>query len=307
MDDILEARPAVEAQRREASQVTDLTERALRLIAWGEYGQLHALMHERIARPLPTGPIAKTPSRVIRSVDAEEGDVEVRGVRPLASTSIPVREPVRVLLVQLHAAVREAIAMAFEKEPDLRVAGEAASLAEAREKLHGVDIAVIDPALPDGYGCDLIRELREASPQAQALVLSATVDRAQLARAVERGAAGVLDRTTHLDDLVRCVRRLHAGETLLPPIEVVELLREAARERDREREDRRAIARLTPREHDVLALLAEGLDSHAVTERLHITGRTERNHTANILAKLGVHSQLQAVLLALRYGLVEIG
>ena len=124
---------------------------------------------------------------------------------------------------------------------------------------------------------------------------------------IESGASGVLSKTAGLDEVVDAVRRLRAGETLMPLDEVVELLRFAGRERDREREDRHSIASLTPREREVLQALAEGLDSATIASRLHITVRTERNHVANILAKLGVHSQLQAVLFAARYGVVELG
>jgi DNA-binding NarL/FixJ family response regulator/signal transduction histidine kinase len=218
----------------------------------------------------------------------------------------PRSEPVRVLLVEDHAAVREAIAVAFRQEPDFEIVGEAGSLAEARSMLNEVDVAVIDLGLPDGYGGDLITELRAANPRAQALVLGASLERSELARAVDRGAAGVVDKTAHLLDVVQSVRRLHAGETLLPVTEVVELLRLATRERQREDMDRRAASHLTPRERDVLQLLAEGLDSQGVADRLHITIRTERNHISNILAKLGVHSQLQALVFALRYGLIEV-
>ena len=215
-------------------------------------------------------------------------------------------ERIRVLLVEDHAAVREAIAAMLEREPDLEVTGQAASLAAARDLLDNVDVAVVDLGLPDGYGGDLIKELRAVNRHAQALVLSASLDRADIARAVESGAAATLNKTVHLDELVDAVRRLRRGETLLPLDEVVELLRYASHEREREYQDRQAIAQLTPRERDVLHALAGGLDSQAIADRLHISLRTERNHAANILAKLGVHSQLQALVFALRYGVVEI-
>jgi two-component system nitrate/nitrite response regulator NarL len=221
----------------------------------------------------------------------------------------PEEEAVRVLLVEDHTAVRESLASTFEREAGFNVVGQAESLAEARQMLHEaepVDVAVVDLGLPDGYGADLIKELREASPQAQALVLSASLDRAEIARAVERGAAGVLHKTTHLDEVVEAVLRLRAGETLLPIEEVVELLRFASTRREEEYEARIAIARLTSREIEVLQVLAEGLDGERIAERLHISLRTERNHMSNILAKLGVHSQLQALVFALRYGVVEI-
>jgi PAS domain S-box-containing protein len=225
---------------------------------------------------------------------------------PLDTAGTKATEQVRVLLVEDHIAVREAIAAAFERNADFSVVGQAASLAEARGMLEGVDVAVLDLGLPDGSGADLIAELHEVDPRAQALVLSATLDRADVARAVEGGAAGALDKTARLDEVVDAVRRLRAGETLLPLDEVVELLRFAGREREQKRADREAIARLTPRERELLQALADGLDSQRIADRLQISVRTERNHVASILAKLEVHSRLQALVLALRYEIVEI-
>jgi DNA-binding NarL/FixJ family response regulator len=212
---------------------------------------------------------------------------------------------VRVLLVEDHTAVRQAIAAMFEREPDFDVVGQAGSLAGARRLLREVDVAVVDLGLPDGYGGDLIKELSDVNPRAQALVLSASLDRAETARAVQYGAAGTLDKTARLAEVVNAVRRLRAGETLLPLEEVVELLRFADHQREQEHKDRYAIERLTPREHEVLQALADGLDSQAIADRLHISIRTERNHVASILAKLGVHSRLQALVFVMRYGVVD--
>jgi DNA-binding NarL/FixJ family response regulator len=225
---------------------------------------------------------------------------------PMTEGKDTPHDPVRVLLVETHVALREAIALGFEREPGFTVAGEAGTLAEARELLDGIDVAVVDLRLPDGYGGDLVKELLAVNPQAHALALGMGLDHAEIARAMDSGAAGVLDGTAHLDEIVDAVRRLRAGETLMPLTDVIELLRFAGRQREREREDRKALARLTPREREVLQALAEGLDSQGIADRLHITVRTERNHIASILAKLGVHSQLQALVFALRYGIVEI-
>jgi DNA-binding NarL/FixJ family response regulator len=105
----------------------------------------------------------------------------------------------------------------LEREPDLTVVGQAGSLAEARGMLGGVDVAVLDLALPDGNGGDLIDELRATSPGASALVLSASVDRAEIARAVQRGAAATIDKMAHLDEVVDAVRGLR---THRPPPDV---------------------------------------------------------------------------------------
>jgi PAS domain S-box-containing protein len=215
-------------------------------------------------------------------------------------------EPVRILLVEDHVAVREAIAAQFEREPDFTVVAQAGSLAEAREMLDGVDVALLDLGLPDGFGADLIEELWAVSPRAEALVLSASLDRASMARAVHGGAAGLIDKVAHLDEVVDAVRRLRAGERLLPVDDLVELLSYDRRRREQEHLDREAIAALTQREVEVLQALADGLGSQAIADKLHITVRTERNHVANILAKLDLHSRLQALVFCLRYGVVEI-
>lgn len=236
--------------------------------------------------------------------------------RPSAGTRVHVKLPLgaarvsaertRVLLVEDHAAVRQAIATALSQEDDFEVVGEAGSLAEARQMLDQFDVAIVDLALPDGYGGVLITELRERNPEAQALVLTASLDRAQVARAVESGATAVINKTAPLEQLLTDIRRLRSGETLLGREEVVELLSFAGRQRDREYRDQQALASLTPRERDVLQALADGLNNQQIADRLHITVRTVHNHVANILAKLGVHSRLQAVVFALRYRLVEI-
>ena len=215
-------------------------------------------------------------------------------------------QEVRILLVEDHASVRQATASVLEQEPGFRVVGQAGSLAEARKKLDGVDVAVVDLGLPDGYGGDLIRDLREASPRAQALVLSAMLDHSEIARAVESGAAGVLDKVAGIEEVVEAVRRLRAGETLMPLEEVVGLLRLAGSQREEAYEARQTIAQLTSREIEVLQALADGLDSNQVAGRLNISVKTETNHMTSILNKLGMHSRLQALVFAIRHGVVEV-
>ena len=212
----------------------------------------------------------------------------------------------RLLLVEDHAAVREAMAAVLEAEPDVEEVRQAGSLTEARTLTDGIDVAVIDPALPDGNGVDLIADVRRGSPDAQTLIITTQTDRSVAASAVERGAAGVLTEEARLQDVLAAIRRLGRREPLMSADEVVDLLRLAARRRERELDERRALDSLTAREREVLQLLAEGLDNRAAADRLHVSPRTHRNHIANILAKLDVHSQLQALLFALRYGVVEI-
>jgi DNA-binding NarL/FixJ family response regulator len=219
-------------------------------------------------------------------------------------------EETRILLVEDHASFRQALAFMFEREPEFTVVGQAGSLAEAREFLNGsgdgMDVAVCDLALPDGDGFDLIEELSSKHGKVTTLVLSASLEPARFARAVEAGASGVLHKAAAIGDIVDAVRRLRAGEALLSPNEIIEMLRMVSRKRQEEMEAQRAIERLTRREKEVLQALAAGLDSKDIAEKLHITVETERTHMVNILNKLGVHSRLQALVFAARNGVVEI-
>jgi two-component system, NarL family, nitrate/nitrite response regulator NarL len=217
--------------------------------------------------------------------------------------------PIRVLLVEDHASFRQALAFMLEREPGFEVAGQVGSLAEARqlngEVLENVEVAIVDLALPDGDGLELIEDF-SSQPRMTTLVLSASLEPGRFARAVEAGASGVLHKSTPIKDIVEAVQLLRAGEALLSPAEVVEMLRLVGRERQEELAARQAVERLTPREKEVLEALAEGLESKEIAEKLNVTVETERTHMVNILHKLGVHSRLQALVFAARYGVVRI-
>ena len=214
----------------------------------------------------------------------------------------------RLLLVEDHASFRQTLALVFDQQPDFQVVAQAGTLAEARRVMRGreADLGVIDLALPDGEGIELIEEIREANPEFAALVLTASLDRAEHARAIEAGAVGVLHKSTDVDEIMDTARRVMAGETLISPEELVEMLILAGQSREEEREARASIEQLTRREMQVLKALAEGLTNKEIAERLHMSVDTERTHMMNILSKLGVHSRLQALLFAARYGLIEL-
>ncbi len=214
----------------------------------------------------------------------------------------------RILLVEDHASFRQTLAFIFDREPEFEVVAQAGTLAEARRKMEGLqaDLGVIDLSLPDGEGVELIRELRDASREFAALILTASLDKAEHARAVEAGAAGVLHKSADVDEILTATRRLSAGETLLSPQELVELLRLAGQNREQEREAMMSLGQITPREKEVLQTLAEGLSNKQIAARLHMSVDTERTHMMNILNKLGVHSRLQALLFAARHGLVKL-
>jgi len=214
----------------------------------------------------------------------------------------------RILLVEDHASFRQTLAFVFDQQPEFEVVAQAGTLAEARRTMEGseADLGIIDLTLPDGEGTELIGELHEANPDFVALVLTASLDRTEHARAVEAGATGILHKSADVDAILDATRRLGEGETLLSESELIALLRLAGQNREEKVEARASIEQITPREKEVLQKLAEGLSNREIAARLHMSVDTERTHMMNILNKLGVHSRLQALVFAARHGLVEI-
>lgn len=215
--------------------------------------------------------------------------------------------PIRLLLVDDHAAFRLPLALILEREPDLVVAAQAGSLGEARALLPEiagtVDVALVDLHLPDGNGIEVVRDLRAANQHGQMIVLTADTEQLHHANAIEAGAAGVISKSAEPGQIIDAIRRVHAGETVQPAQEIIALLRLAGQERERKRDVQATLAQLTPREREVLNLLAEGLDNQAIAERLFISPDTARAHVVRVLGKLGVESRLQAAIFAIRHGI----
>ena len=161
-----------------------------------------------------------------------------------------VGEESRIMLVDDHTSFRQPLAFMLEREPDLTVVAQAGSLAEAREVLRGahedgpeVDVAIVDLELPDGFGTEFVAELLADDPDVHVLVLSAFSDKGTLALAVEAGAAGVLHKSSRIDDITDAVRRLRSGEQLLSQREVIEAVRYVSRTRSEARGGRRSHGR----------------------------------------------------------------
>jgi DNA-binding NarL/FixJ family response regulator len=212
-------------------------------------------------------------------------------------------ETTRVLLVEDHASFREALAYVLGDEPGFTVTAQAGSLEEARVAIRDADVALVDLGLPDGAGVEVIRELRRANRRCRLMVLSASMDDFELLHAVEAGAVGVLHKSSRLTEIAGAIGRLVRGEDPMPEETRTKLRLVGSTE---ERETRRDAERLTPRERKVLGALGQGLDNDEIARRLGMTLRTERAHMVHILAKLGAHSRLEALVRAARCGAVEI-
>ena len=225
-----------------------------------------------------------------------------------ADTREPAPTRVRVLIVQDHPPLASAIARVLAAEPDLAVAGISGTGADAlkaaaRDK---PDVVLMDFRLPDVSGPAAATSLQGAYPDAAIVFHSADDSEAALLDAVDAGATAYLTKDATAQQIVEAVRRASRGEVLIP----VELFARAiARQRNvltRKREREKLLAEFTPRELDILHLLAEGLDTMAMSERLRIAPHTVEWHVRHVIEKLQVHSKLQAVIAAARKGLIEL-
>jgi two-component system, NarL family, response regulator DevR len=222
---------------------------------------------------------------------------------------VSASSPTRVMLVDDHASLRRPLAFMIEREPDLTVVAEAGSLAEARAHLQAgtsPDAVILDLNLPDGDGTDLIRDLRRVNPLANTLILSGVVDVRSRARAVAAGAGAVFPKTTEIEELIDAIRRMRQGEVLISPAEAMELVRYAEQVGREDRIVAAGVAELTPREREILRALADGLSDKEIAERLYIGDKTVRNHVTSMLSKLGAESRLQALVIAIRHGVVRV-
>ena len=218
-------------------------------------------------------------------------------------------DPTRVLLIDDQTVMREALGVALAREPDVEITGMVGTIVEARSCLARtpVDVAVTELELPDGHCSTLIHDLRHGRPLVQVLILTATPDRYELGEAVTAGAAGVLLKSAPLTEIVSAVRRLCAGQPVVEPAELVRLLRLVEERRSEHQSAQAALARLTPRERDVLVALAQGLSDKEIAQQLHVSRPTVHTHMVNLLGKLEVESRLQALVFAVKHGVVRLG
>jgi two-component system NarL family response regulator len=214
---------------------------------------------------------------------------------------------IRVLLADEHALFREAVKMVLDGEPDITV------VAEARDGLRAVSeaerltphVALIDAGLPNCDGVRATQLIGKRVASCRVLVLASGEDLNLLEAAIRAGARGFLTKERPLDELIAAARALHRGETLVPPLMLGGLLARLTR-RVREQDDAiRRIARLTRREKEVLALLAEGADNEGIAQRLVVSPQTARTHIQNVLSKLDVHSRLEAAMFVTQNALLD--
>ena len=208
---------------------------------------------------------------------------------------------IRVLIVDDHAVVREGLRTYLGLQDGIEIAGEAANGREAvaeAERLRP-EVILMDLEMPELDGVGAMRELRRRGVECRVIVLTSFSDERRLLPAIQAGAAGYLLKDAEPREVVRAVRAAHEGETLLAPAVAARLVEAIA-------EPAGAPAqRLTPREQEVLELIAAGLSNKLIARRLGIAEKTVKTHVGHVLAKLGVSDRTQAAMYAVRTGLVR--
>lgn len=220
----------------------------------------------------------------------------------------PTAGRVRVLIVQDHPLLAGAIARVLEGQPDLAVTSVCASAAAAVKATaeERPDVVVMDFRLPDMTGPEAARMIQNEHAQAAIVFHSADESETALLDAVDAGATAFLTKDATADQIIEAVRRASVGAVLIP---VALFARAIARQQglaaSKLKHDQLR-AEFTPREIDVLHLLAEGLDTAAMSLRLGIAPHTVEWHVRHVIEKLEVHSKLQAIIAAVRNGLIEL-
>lgn len=213
----------------------------------------------------------------------------------------------RVLVADARPLVRAALRVALDAEDGVVVVAEAANTEEAVAEGHRVrpDVVLLDAHLPPGGGVEACALLKSAALAARVLVVSELPDEELLLATVEAGGDGYAEWSGGIAGLSADIRRLHAGEASIPPGMLGLLLRrliQRGREADRAMD---RFSRLSRREREILALMVEGMDNHAIARALVISPHTARTHAQNVLAKLDVHSRVEAAAVAVEFGLIE--
>jgi DNA-binding NarL/FixJ family response regulator len=210
-------------------------------------------------------------------------------------------DDIRVLIVDDHAVVREGLRTYLALQDGIAVAGEAADGDEAlvRAAELAPDVILMDLVMPRRDGLAAMRELRARGSTARVIVLTSFTDDERIMPAIQAGAAGYLLKNVQPAELARAVRAAHAGEALLDPSVAARLVEAVAAG-----SASAPPPPLTPREHEVLALIVAGMANKRIARELGLSEKTVKAHVGRLLAKLGVADRTQAALLAVRTGLV---
>jgi DNA-binding NarL/FixJ family response regulator len=205
-------------------------------------------------------------------------------------------KPIRIALVDDHPLLRQGIAALISDQPDLQLVGQASNGLEAIEqfRLHRPDLMLMDLQMPGMNGIDAMSAIRAEFPDARFVVLTTYTGDVQIVRALKAGARAYLLKSLLHRELLDTIRAVHAGQKRIPPEIAAELADHAADDS------------LTPREIEVLRLIAAGNANKIVADKLSITEETVKAHVKNILSKLDANDRTHAVTIGLKRGIIEL-
>ncbi|MBI2956342.1 MAG: response regulator transcription factor [Acidobacteria bacterium] len=214
------------------------------------------------------------------------------------------RENIRVLVVDDHAMFREGLCQLLAAEDDITVVGEARTGAECLGLVGKLkpDIVLLDLKMPDRNGLEVLSDLTRADAPAQVIILTASEDESDYVEAVRRGARGIVPKAAATERLLEGIRKVSQGETWIDQRVAAEVMKAITETPGPRRGDK---ALLTPREHEIVLLVAQGFRNKEIADRLSISEQTVKNHLHNIFDKLGVSDRLELALYALHHKLAK--
>jgi DNA-binding NarL/FixJ family response regulator len=209
----------------------------------------------------------------------------------------------RVLIADDHGIVRSGLRLLLERQDDIEVIGEAADGAEAREIAirERPDLAILDVRMPKLTGLQVTREIKSQAPEVAVLILSMHDDERYLFEALKAGASGYVLKTQADTDLMEAIHAVERGEPFLTPSAQQALIKDVL-ERGPETGGEEG---LTPREEEIVKLVAEAHTTRQIAEILHLSEKTVENHRGNAMRKLGMRDRVELVRYAIRRGLIE--
>ena len=207
---------------------------------------------------------------------------------------------IKVLLVGAHRLVAEALGLALGADPELEVVDVRTEAGPAVDRVHETwpDVVLLDGSHTQRAAAELTATLRTALPELQIIVLNGTIDEDTLSAYVRAGAAGYFSNDGSLAELIHSIKQVHMGQVLFAPDQLVNLLTRP--------HSARLTQPLAPREAEVLQVLATGVSTEEAAAKLGISVHTLRTHVKKAITKLGVRSKLEAILLAIKEGLITV-
>jgi NarL family two-component system response regulator LiaR len=224
--------------------------------------------------------------------------------------SSDANRPTTLLICDDHKILTDALAMVVERDGSLRMIAAPVHVPEEAIELcreHQPDVVLMDIMFKGHMdGIKATRMIKEVSPATKVVIMTAHDDDRLLVEAVEAGASGFLGKEEAASEVLSAAKAAAEGEVLIDPATLTRLLHQVSLEREARRDAEALLGELTEREREVLQLLAEGMRNEGIAHKLFISPQTVQTHVRNLLAKLGVHSKLEAVAFAVKHGLISI-